>query len=91
MRITILKKTQEINNLTPLKPREENTHTHSTTNDIKITGSTNHWSLISLNINEHNSPVRRQRQTEWMYKTRMHHSAINKKHTSATKVVITSV
>jgi hypothetical protein len=31
----------------------------------KITGSNNHWSLISPNINGYNFPVRRHRLTDW--------------------------
>ena len=31
---------------------------HSTTINIKITGTNNHWSLISRNINGSNSPIK---------------------------------
>ena len=41
-------------------------HTH--TNKNKITGISNLWSLISLNINGLHSPVQRHRLTEWMQK-----------------------
>jgi exonuclease III len=34
----------------------------------KITGSNNDFSLISLNINRLNSPIKRHRQTDWLYK-----------------------
>jgi hypothetical protein len=34
----------------------------------KITGSINHYSLISLNINELHSPIKRHRLTDWIYK-----------------------
>lgn len=34
-------------------------HTHSMTTIIKITGSNNHWSLISVNINRLYSPVKK--------------------------------
>ena len=35
---------------------------------IKIPGTSNHWSLISLNINELNSPVKRHKLTDWVRK-----------------------
>ena len=66
MRLTKLKKTQEINNFTPLKPIEDkithmrmHSHTHSTKTNIKITGIKIHWSLISLNIKGLNFPTHR--------------------------------
>ena len=34
----------------------------------KMTGSNNHYSLISLNINGLNSPIKRNRLTDWMCK-----------------------
>ena len=34
----------------------------------KITGVNNHWSLISLNINGLNSPIKRHRLREWIHK-----------------------
>ena len=34
----------------------------------KITGSNNYLSLISLNINELNSPIKRHGLTDWLYK-----------------------
>jgi exonuclease III len=34
----------------------------------KITGSNNDFSLISLNINEFNSPIKRHRLTDWLHK-----------------------
>ena len=59
------KKKQESNLLSP-NPKEDN-HTN-----IKITsktaGSNNHYSLISLNINGLNSPVKRHRLTDWIGK-----------------------
>ena len=33
-----------------------------------ITGTSNHWSLISLNINGLNSPIKRHRLTDWIWK-----------------------
>jgi hypothetical protein len=64
--VTTPKKTQEINNSTPAKPKE-NTHTHRTTINIKIT-KIDHWSLIFLNINGLNFPIKRYRLTEWIHK-----------------------
>ena len=56
-KVIIPRKTQENNHHT-VKPKEErhtytHTHTHtlSTTTTNKITGTNNHWSLISSNIN----------------------------------------
>jgi hypothetical protein len=37
------------------------THTHSTTSNNRITGTNNHWSLISLNNNGLNSPIKANR------------------------------
>jgi exonuclease III len=34
----------------------------------KITGSNNHWSLIFLNINGLNFPIKRNRLTDWLHK-----------------------
>ena len=55
----------EINCLST-NPKEDN-HTN-----IKITskigGSNNHYSLISLNINGSNSPIKRHRLTDWIHK-----------------------
>ena len=34
----------------------------------KVTGSNNHFSLISLNINGLNSPIKRYRLTDWIHK-----------------------
>jgi hypothetical protein len=55
----------------------------------KITGSNNPWSLISLNINVLNSPIRRHRLTDWICKQ---YSAFCwvRKHTSVTKTDTTS-
>jgi exonuclease III len=35
---------------------------------IKITGSNNYFSLLSLNINGFNSPIKRHRLTDWLHK-----------------------
>ena len=67
-KITSSKETQEISNSILAKTREARMHTHTTTTNIKITGINNHWSLISLNINDLNSPIKRQRLIEWMEK-----------------------
>ena len=65
--LTILKKTQKINNFTLLRAIEEK-HTHSATNNLKIIVDNNYWSLISLNINGLNFPVKRQSLREWRHK-----------------------
>jgi hypothetical protein len=61
------KETQVISNFTPAKPRTD-TYTYvtttNTTNNNTITGINNHWSLISVNINGSNSPIKRHRITE---------------------------
>ena len=78
--MTTYTKTQTINNLTPAKPKKEkhtNTHTYAhmrahthihtiTTN--KTIRFDNHWSLIPLNINALNSPIKRHRLMEWIQK-----------------------
>jgi hypothetical protein len=43
------------------KTKRRQSHTHSITTNIKITGTNNHWSLIILNINGPNSPIKRHR------------------------------
>jgi hypothetical protein len=50
---------QEIKHLT-MNPKEEK-HTNIIQLTTKITGSNNHWSLISLYISELNSPIKRHR------------------------------
>ena len=67
VRLSIYKKIQEINNFIPLKPVKEK-HTHTTNTNIKITGSNNHWTLVSLNINVVNSTVKRHRLKGWIHK-----------------------
>ena len=54
-----------------------------------MTGVIDHWSLISLNINGLNSPIKRHR-LEIGYENRIQHSAVYKKHTSTTKTDIYS-
>ena len=45
---------------------KEGKHTNSTTK--KVTGVNNHWSLISLNVNGLNSPIKKHRQRDWIQK-----------------------
>jgi hypothetical protein len=54
----------------------------------KITGSNNHVSLISPNINGLNSPIKRHRQTEYINRTQ--HFASYRKPTSVTERDTTS-
>ena len=46
-------------------PKEDN---NRNTKIKKITGSNNHYCLISLNINGINSPIKRCRLTDWIQK-----------------------
>jgi hypothetical protein len=55
----------------------------------KITGSNNYFSLISLNINGCNFPIKRHRLTEWIHKQDPTFSAYRKP-TSGTKTDTTS-
>ena len=73
-------------------PRKGKTQTiTSPTMKIKITGMSNHWSFISLNINELNLPIKRHRLIYWIKKkNRIHPSAAYKKHTSTSKTDIAS-
>ena len=49
--------------------QKEESHTNITPPlKTKITGSNNHFSLISLNISGLNSPIKRHRLTDWIYK-----------------------
>ena len=58
-------KKQESNPSTNLKDSHKNRISTLTT---KITGSNNYFSLISLNINGLNSPIKRHRLTDWLHK-----------------------
>jgi hypothetical protein len=49
-----------------MKGRES--HTLSNSSNLKVAGMSNHWSLMSLNISEFNSPIKRYRLTDWIYK-----------------------
>ena len=55
----------------------------------KITGSNNYFSLISLNINELNSPIKSLKLTDW-YINRTQHFVAYRKPTSGTKTDTTS-
>lgn len=55
-RVTTAKKTQEINHLTT-NHKEENHANIIPLLKTKITGTNNHWSLISCKINGLNSPI----------------------------------
>ena len=55
-RETTLKENQESNHLAT-NPKEENHTNIIPPLTTKITGSNNHWSLISLNINGLNFPI----------------------------------
>ena len=46
----------------------------------KIPGSNNHFSLVSLNINGFDSPIKRHRLTEWIYKQDPAFCCIQKTH-----------
>jgi hypothetical protein len=53
----------------PQQTKKEDSHKNRMpTLTTKIIGSNNYFSLISLNINELNSPIKRQRQTDWLHK-----------------------
>jgi exonuclease III len=59
-------KNQESNPSTNLK--EDSHKNRIPTLTTKITGSNNYFSLISLNINALNSPIKRHRLTDWLHK-----------------------
>ena len=63
-------KTQTVDgDLTEANSKKRKTHKiTSPTMKTKKTGSSNHWSLISLNINRLNSPIKRRRLTDWIQK-----------------------
>jgi hypothetical protein len=69
-RVTTPNKTQEIN-LTKKKTREiqrERERERERTTTIKIIGTNNHWTLISLNINGLNFLIKRHRLRDWIHK-----------------------
>ena len=47
---------------------------------IKLTGDSNHCSLISLNINGLNSPIKRHRLTDWIWKQNPSFCCLQEKH-----------
>ena len=55
------------------------THNHLPSTYIKITGINNHWLLISLNISDLISSIKRYQPNEWI-QNRIHISATSKKH-----------
>jgi hypothetical protein len=55
-------------NLLKTKTKEENHTNIIQPLTTKITGSNNHWSLISLNTNELNPPIKRHRLADWICK-----------------------
>ena len=59
-------KKQERDSSTNLK--EDSHKNRMPTLTTKITGSNNYFSLISLNINGLNSPIKRHRLTNWLHK-----------------------
>ena len=64
---TTPKKKQGITLLTTIS-KEENHTNIIPPQTTKITGSISHWSLISLNINGLNSPIKRRRLTDLTHK-----------------------
>jgi hypothetical protein len=61
-----LEKKQESNPSTNLKEGSRKNRIPTLT--TKVTGSNNYFSLISLNINGLNSPIKRHRLTDWLHK-----------------------
>ena len=60
-------KAQTIDDLITANPEEEKMHKlTSPTMKAKLTGESNQWSLISLNVNGLNSPIKRYRLTDWI-------------------------
>ena len=59
-------KTRTIDDLIAGNPKKGKTHKiTSPIMKTKIIRANNHWSLISLNINGLNSPIKRHRLTDW--------------------------
>ena len=62
-------KTQTIDDLTAENPKEgKNIHNSIRKMKPKIKQDSNHWSLISLNINGLNSSIKRHRLNDWIQK-----------------------
>jgi hypothetical protein len=51
-----------------MKPKEDSNKSIIPPLRTKITGSNNHFSLISFNINGLNFPIKRHRLTDWIHK-----------------------
>ena len=64
---TCTKEKQEINHFTTKPNGENHIHTMPPTK-TNMTGTNSHLSLISLNINGLNSPIKRQKLTDWINK-----------------------
>jgi hypothetical protein len=97
VRLSIPTKTQEI--ILQQKPMHagmhtqtcaHNTHEHATITNIKMKGINDHWSLIPLNINGLNSPIKKDTGQQSGCINRIHHSAASKQYTLSTKADITS-
>ena len=71
-------KKQESNTSSNLKEDNRKNRTPSLT--PKTTGSNNYFSLISLNINELNSQIKRHRLTDWLHKQDPTLSCIHETH-----------
>ena len=68
---------------------KKHTHTHTNTHThvisaptTKTIGTKNHWSLISLNINVLNYPIKRHRLTDWIQKQDVAFCCIKETHLS---------
>ena len=49
-------------------PKEKRHKLTSPTMKTKLTGDSNQWALVSLNVNGLNSPIKRHRLTNWILK-----------------------
>jgi hypothetical protein len=95
--LTTLKNAQRINNHRTAN-QKGNTHTHlttttTTTTTTNLIGINKHCSLLSLNINDLNSATTTtttKQSNKMDAKTRIHLSAVSKKHTSPLRIDITS-
>lgn len=92
--LTTLKNAQRINNHRTAN-QKGNTHlTTTTTTTTNLIGINKHCSLLSLNINDLNSATTTTTTTKQSNKmdakTRIHLSAVSKKHTSPLRIDITS-
>lgn len=83
-------KTQGINHLTPGNHKNGSSYPHPHHyshhhNQQQNTRINNRWSLIATNINGLDSPLRRHRLTQWVWK-QDNSSAESKKHTSISRI-----